>query len=366
MTGIKNAAVNNEQEGIVRKEERLQVARPLATCRKHLAYDGTESRDDYLFRAGKRLDKIENHPEKAKADPELSDLTEEDVRDYRAYLCDFVAGDVQKEARKMALRVGMGNLEHYEMLVFSYLLESVINNLHRYNNTAYLKVKTKYSFLSFVRMLEPDVFQQIISEERDVGKYLAARMNIVKKTKEQIFSETGTDMDLISAEQVHERLGGKDGSRLSLEQIKAAMDRLKGNLPLEGIDERKLKEKGNPFEDAEKEGYKESIRELFSSLRRLQVYVLLKKNTINRTRDVFDELAADKTVRALFLEDPHYKERVNKDTDGNADGPDGKLGRDVYCAALKKVKAFVKKNGIEAEDLEGVLGDLMQEMLGAF
>ncbi len=352
-----------------------RILRPSASVDIKLAKKDDETVRVYLERLAPVMDEIMNHLGHFRNDNTLSWLTVGDMQDLRGYVCSVMADDVEREAAKLSRKLCGFEDDEYTQRVFSYLMEYVFNVIFKYNNPIYLDGREACSFTQFIANHEKQVIKKIISEDKGIKEYLVYRSNEIKKAKEKVARKKEISPSVVTKEEVYEQMGGAAG-KYSFKQISETMDimwLLDYPTPIDQLEEgqnnsrfvhrdkspKPVWENLDPLVAAENRFNRPDVMEMFNTMSRLQSYVILKRTEYPESHHVSSKMAGDKVLQRLVREDPCYgKEIVGKENDENA-GVDGKLVEKIYNSAIRRAQRFLKKKDLEAEDLTGILDDLI-------
>lgn len=346
--------------------------------KKELLFSETkESKKEYLSRMAILLDIIRNFPDLKASYPLLMTMDDTDAKEFENYLCIVVYKDVERTAKTVAAN---NSLLDYKDVIFSYLIMDVISNLHKYNNPAYMGYAEGYSFDSFIRAYTKNAVRQAISEKTGLNKHQLAKANHVKKTIRLVALAKNISIDCVTVDDIF-AYQGKVGDSLCLK--KEAISEVLGymNTPVhnDGMEEFDVPYMDSDYEESEKNETKELLRVFFDDLRGAQKYIFLQRCQAKEEGATVKQMAKDERLIALCLLDEVCKRNI---TVGNLSimRPKGKLDAPqieevyenvqyvklefidyMYRDAKKRLIGYIRDHGLRQQDLEGCLGDLLDE-----
>ena len=346
--------------------------------KKELLFSETkESKKEYLSRMAILLDIIRNFPDLKEAHPLLMTMDDTDAKEFENYLCLVVYKDVERTAKMVAAN---NSLLDYKDVIFSYLIMDVISNLHKYNNPAYVGYAQGYSFDSFIRAYAKNAVRQAISEKTGLNKHQLAKANHVKKTIRLVALAKKISMDCVTIDDIFE-YQGKVGDSLCLK--KEVISEVLGymNIPVhnDGMEEFDVPYMDSEYEESEKNETKELLRVFFDNLRSAQKYIFLQRCQSKEEGATVKQMAKNERLIALCLLDEVSKRNI---TVGNLSiiRPKGKTDAPqieevfenvqyvklefidyMYRDAKKRLIGYIRDHGLRQQDLEGCLGDLLDE-----
>ena len=345
--------------------------------KKLLFVESKESKKEYLSRMAILLDILRNFPDLKASHPLLLTMDEEDIKEFENYLCLVMYKDVEKAAKIAAVN---NSLLDYQEVIFSYLIMDVISNLHKYNNPAYVGYMPGYSFDSFVRAYTKNAVRQAISEKTGLNKHQLAKANHVKKTIRLVALAKNISMDCVTIDDIYE-YQDKVGDSLLLKKdvISDVLGYMNTPVHNDGMEEFDVPYMDSDYEDAEKHETKELLRGFFNNLRDAQKYIFLQRCQSREEGATVKQMAKDVRLIALCQVDEVCRRNI---TTGNLSiaRPKGKPGVAqmeelfenvqyvklefidyMYRDAKKRLIGYIKDHGIMESDLEGCLGDLLDE-----
>ena len=327
--------------------------------KKELLFSETkESKKEYLSRMAILLDIIRNFPDLKASHPLLMTMDDTDLKEFENYLCLVVYKDV----------------------IFSYLIMDVISNLHKYNNPAYVGYAQGYSFDSFIRAYAKNAVRQAISEKTGLNKHQLAKANHVKKTIRLVALAKKISMDCVTIDDIFE-YQGKVGDSLCLkkEVISEVLGYMNTPVHNDGMEEFDVPYMDSEYEESEKNETKELLRAFFDNLRSAQKYIFLQRCQSKEEGATVKQMAKNERLIALCLLDEVSKRNI---TVGNLSimRPKGKTDAPqieevfenvqyvklefidyMYRDAKKRLIGYIRDHGLRQQDLEGCLGDLLDE-----
>lgn len=340
--------------------------------KKELLFSETkESKKEYLSRMAILLDIIRNFPDLKASHPLLMTMDDTDLKEFENYLCLVVYKDVERTTKMVAAN---NSLLDYKDVIFSYLIMDVISNLHKYNNPAYVGYAQGYSFDSFIRAYAKNAVRQAISEKTGLNKHQLAKANHVKKTIQKI------SMDCVTIDDIFE-YQGKVGDSLCLkkEVISEVLGYMNTPVHNDGMEEFDVPYMDSEYEESEKNETKELLRAFFDNLRSAQKYIFLQRCQSKEEGATVKQMAKNERLIALCLLDEVSKRNI---TVGNLSimRPKGKTDAPqieevfenvqyvklefidyMYRDAKKRLIGYIRDHGLRQQDLEGCLGDLLDE-----
>lgn len=346
--------------------------------KKELLFSETkESKKEYLSRMAILLDIIRNFPDLKASYPLLRTMDDTDAKEFENYLCVVVYKDVERTAKTVAAN---NSLLDYKDVIFSYLIMDVIYNLHKYNNPAYMGYAEGYSFDSFIRAYTKNAVRQAISEKTGLNKHQLAKANHVKKTIRLVALAKNISIDCVTVDDIFS-YQGKVGDSLCLkkEVISEVLGYMNTPVHNDGMEEFDVPYMDSDYEEAEKNETKELLRVFFDNLRGAQKYIFLQRCQSREEGATVKQMAKDERLIALCLLDEVCKRNI---TVGNLSimRPKGKTDVPqieevfenvqyvklefidyMYRDAKKRLIGYIRDHGLRQQDLEGCLGDLLDE-----
>lgn len=346
--------------------------------KKELLFSETkESKKEYLSRMAILLDIIRNFPDLKASQPLLMTMDDTDAKEFENYLCIVVYKDVERTAKTVAAN---NSLLDYKDVIFSYLIMDVISNLHKYNNPAYMGYAEGYSFDSFIRAYTKNAVRQAISEKTGLNKHQLAKANHVKKTIRLVALAKNISIDCVTVDDIF-AYQGKVGDSLCLkkEVISEVLGYMNTPVHNDGMEEFDVPYMDSDYEESEKNETKELLRVFFDDLRGAQKYIFLQRCQAKEEGATVKQMAKDERLIALCLLDEVCKRNI---TVGNLSimRPKGKLDAPqieevyenvqyvklefidyMYRDAKKRLIGYIRDHGLRQQDLEGCLGDLLDE-----
>ena len=346
--------------------------------KKELLFSETkESKKEYLSRMAILLDIIRNFPDLKASHPLLMTMDDTDAKEFENYLCLVVYKDVERTTKMVAAN---NSLLDYKDVIFSYLIMDVISNLHKYNNPAYVGYAQGYSFDSFIRAYAKNAVRQAISEKTGLNKHQLAKANHVKKTIRLVALAKKISMDCVTIDDIFE-YQGKVGDSLCLkkEVISEVLGYMNTPVHNDGMEEFDVPYMDSEYEESEKNETKELLRAFFDNLRSAQKYIFLQRCQSKEEGATVKQMAKNERLIALCLLDEVSKRNI---TVGNLSimRPKGKTDAPqieevfenvqyvklefidyMYRDAKKRLIGYIRDHGLRQEDLEGCLGDLLDE-----
>lgn len=342
-----------------------------------LFVESKESKKEYLSRMAILLDILRNFPDLKASHPLLLTMDEEDVKEFENYLCLVMYKDVEKASKIAAVN---NSLLDYQEVIFSYLIMDVISNLHKYNNPAYVGYMPGYSLDSFIRAYTKNAVRQAISEKTGLNKHQLAKANHVKKTIRLAALAKNISMDCVTIDDIYE-YQDKVGDSLLLKKdvISDVLGYMNTPVHNDGMEDFDVPYMDSDYEDAEKHETKELLRGFFNNLRDAQKYIFLQRCQSGEEGATVKQMAKDTRLIALCQLDEVCKRNI---TTGNLSiaRPKGKFGVAqmeelfenvqyvklefidyMYRDAKKRLIGYIRDHGIMESDLEGCLGDLLDE-----
>ena len=352
-----------------------RILKPSTIIDPRLAKRDDENVKACLERLALVLDEIMNHLDRFRKNSDLSWLTVGDVQDLRGYACSIMADDVERQAARIAKKICGFVSDEYTQRIFSYLMEYMIDTLYRFNNPAYLAGHDACSFKQFIVNHENQVIKKIISEDKGLKEYMVYRANEIKKAKEAVARKKESSPSMVTKEEVYEQMGGSNG-KYSLKVISdimdimwlldfpASIDQLEAGQKNSRFVHRDnspkpLWENLDPLVAAENAFNKPAIMEMLSNMNRSQAYVILKRTEYPECHHVFSEMAEDKVLQMLVMEDPHYSKEIEGKEGHENVGVDSDLVEKIYNSAVRRAQRFLEKKELEADDLAGILDGLI-------
>ena len=346
--------------------------------KKELLFSETkESKKEYLSRMAILLDIIRNFPDLIASHAVVMRLVDSDVYEFDSYLCLVVYKDVERTTKMVAAN---NSLLDYKDVIFSYLIMDVISNLHKYNNPAYVGYAQGYSFDSFIRAYAKNAVRQAISEKTGLNKHQLAKANHVKKTIRLVALAKKISMDCVTIDDIFE-YQGKVGDSLCLkkEVISEVLGYMNTPVHNDGMEEFDVPYMDSEYEESEKNETKELLRAFFDNLRSAQKYIFLQRCQSKEEGATVKQMAKNERLIALCLLDEVSKRNI---TVGNLSimRPKGKTDAPqieevfenvqyvklefidyMYRDAKKRLIGYIRDHGLRQQDLEGCLGDLLDE-----
>lgn len=346
--------------------------------KKELLFSETkESKKEYLSRMAILLDIIRNFSDLKASHPLLMTMDDTDAKEFENYLCIVVYKDVERTAKTVAAN---NSLLDYKDVIFSYLIMDVISNLHKYNNPAYMGYAEGYSFDSFIRAYTKNAVRQAISEKTGLNKHQLAKANHVKKTIRLVALAKNISIDCVTVDDIF-AYQGKVGDSLCLkkEVISEVLGYMNTPVHNDGMEEFDVPYMDSDYEESEKNETKELLRVFFDDLRGAQKYIFLQRCQAKEEGATVKQMAKDERLIALCLLDEVCKRNI---TVGNLSimRPKGKLDAPqieevyenvqyvklefidyMYRDAKKRLIGYIRDHGLRQQDLEGCLGDLLDE-----
>lgn len=304
-------------------------------------------------------------------------MDDTDAKEFENYLCLVVYKDVERTAKMVAAN---NSLLDYKDVIFSYLIMDVISNLHKYNNPAYVGYAQGYSFDSFIRAYAKNAVRQAISEKTGLNKHQLAKANHVKKTIRLVALAKKISMDCVTIDDIFE-YQGKVGDSLCLkkEVISEVLGYMNTPVHNDGMEEFDVPYMDSEYEESEKNETKELLRVFFDNLRSAQKYIFLQRCQSKEEGATVKQMAKNERLIALCLLDEVSKRNI---TVGNLSiiRPKGKTDAPqieevfenvqyvklefidyMYRDAKKRLIGYIRDHGLRQQDLEGCLGDLLDE-----
>lgn len=346
--------------------------------KKELLFSETkESKKEYLSRMAILLDIIRNFPDLKASHSLLMTMDDTDLKEFENYLCLVVYKDVERTTKLVAAN---NSLLDYKDVIFSYLIMDVISNLHKYNNPAYVGYAQGYSFDSFIRAYAKNAVRQAISEKTGLNKHQLAKANHVKKTIRLVALAKKISMDCVTIDDIFE-YQGKVGDSLCLkkEVINEVLGYMNTPVHNDGMEEFDVPYMDSEYEESEKNETKELLRVFFDNLRSAQKYIFLQRCQSKEEGATVKQMAKNERLIALCLLDEVSKRNI---TVGNLSiiRPKGKTDAPqieevfenvqyvklefidyMYRDAKKRLIGYIRDHGLRQQDLEGCLGDLLDE-----
>ncbi len=370
---------NNNQKRNKRRYKDIGVHRPIVSTLDELAIREGESLDEYLTWACGRLDILRNDPEKKAQDPVLSKLTQQQIDDFVAYVCDLIADEIWAHARWIGKVLSVNrDKDYYCQTAYGILFGLVFENLHRFNKKELLNGRRNYKFTRFVGNYEAETIRNILSVDRDQNDYYLKRIKAVYGAKRRIISRGDMNEKMIRAEEIYEELAKNPKNKLSLKTIKTVMKLVEGNKSLDYLTEeevKKLEERyihdEEQYKRIENASFSKDLEELLARLRPVQAYVLLKRATYDRVKGVYEQLAEDPRVFELCKDDSMYDKRLKKihkmKNDEKMRQELIELVESIYRSAQEKVRGYVATSDLSVDDLKGGwLNDWIFEQLDKY
>ena len=342
-----------------------------------LFVESKESKKEYLSRMAILLDILRNFPDLKASHPLLLTMDEEDIKEFENYLCLVMYKDVEKAAKMAAVN---NSLLDYQEVIFSYLIMDVISNLHKYNNPAYVGYMPGYSFDSFVRAYAKNAVRQAISEKTGLNKHQLAKANHVKKTIRLVALAKNISMECVTVDDIYEYQDNVgDSLLLKKDVISDVLGYMNTPVHNDGMEDFDVPYMDSDYEDAEKHETKQLLRGFFDNLRDAQKYIFLQRCQSREEGATVKQMAKDARLIALCQLDEVCKRNI---TTGNLSiaRPKGKPGvvqveelfenvqyvklefiDYMYRDAKKRLIGYIRDHGIMESDLEGCLGDLLDE-----
>lgn len=370
---------NNDQQRNQRRYKDFRASRPIVSTLDELAIREGESLDAYLTWACGRLDILRHDPEKKAQDPVLSKLTQHQIDDFVAYLCDLIADEIWIRARWIGKVLSVNrDMEYYSQTAYGILFGLVYENLHKFNKEGLLNGRRDFSFSRFVRNYESETIRTILTVDRDQRDYYLTKINSVYGAKQRIISRGEMDEEMIGEEEIYAELAKNPKDKLSLKTIKTVLNLVEGNKSLEYLTDeevKKLEERHKHDEEQytriENESFSKDLEEIFAGLRPVQSYVLLKRSTYDRVKGVYEQLAEDPRVFELCRGDSVYAKRLSKIHKMKDDEKMHKelfeLVESIYRSAQEKVRRYIASSDLSIDDLKGGwLNDWIFEQLAKY
>ena len=269
--------------------------------------------------------------------------------------------DMDAEEKKEAIRMlKLGRNPWREQYKSNWQLQRIAEEFHRTANIYELR--------------------QAISEKTGLNKHQLAKANHVKKTIRLVALAKKISMDCVTIDDIFE-YQGKVGDSLCLkkEVISEVLGYMNTPVHNDGMEEFDVPYMDSEYEESEKNETKELLRAFFDNLRSAQKYIFLQRCQSKEEGATVKQMAKNERLIALCLLDEVSKRNI---TVGNLSimRPKGKTDAPqieevfenvqyvklefidyMYRDAKKRLIGYIRDHGLRQQDLEGCLGDLLDE-----
>ncbi len=337
----------------------IPVANPQGWVKEELRFDPEkETKDEYLKKMAPVTDIIFNHPHRMRMDERLRHFTRDDVRSYREYMLSLISEDVWDAVTWHAYKKGRSvvrsvNREHYLRT-----LELVGENLGRYNNPAYRRGEKDIRFMTFIKPYVKEAAKLCFADKESITRYEAKLRSKISKIMDEIATECGKDRDKVSAEEVKDRLSKKEKKQIEIEGIKSQMAKMKAPVVYGPAVEADYKPEKDPYAEVEKMGLEDYVRDLLCDLDPADKYVFTHYGLYGKDGAV-THLAEDPGFIEAVKQDERFTKRIEKYI-GTIEKLKWDLAKHVICLALDNIRTILTDSDLFADDLEGVLGLLIE------
>ncbi len=376
---------NNKEDyegGQQRKKRRykdFRFPRPITSTLDEIAMREGESLDAYLTWACGRLDILRNDPEKKARDPVLSKLTQQQIDDFVAYICDLIADEIWAHARWIGKVLSVNrDRDYYCQTAYGILFGLVFENLHKFNHEGLLNGRRDFSFSRFVRNYEAETIRNILSVDRDQSDWFLKRIKTVYGAKRRIISRGEIDEAVIGPEEIYAELANNPKNKISLKTVDNVLKLVEGNKSLEYLTEEEVKKLEERYKHDEEQyqrienaSFSKDLEELIARLRPVQGYVLLMKVSFDRVKGAYEQLIEDPKVFQLCEDDTIYGKRLKRIREMEEAEQIRQelleLVGSIYRSAQKKLCSYAAASDLSIDDLRGGwLNDWIFEQLDKF
>ena len=202
--------------------------------------EGEAVPDTFFSEAGKYLDALKNHRDKiGQLYPQYAFMDDDCIKMFRDFVGEKINEVVQQQAGyAVAGMVQNGDWERYRFMQGAFMLEDIYFRLMRYNDEKYISKheNKEQSFSSFVGTSKKAGRRQIKLNDKIMQKYQDDRIRTLDTVTETIIQEKYVEAESIPAEEILEKLKQMDVEEMSLDVIKQTLSLMKGNAPVEDID----------------------------------------------------------------------------------------------------------------------------------
>ena len=211
-------------------------------------------------------------------------------------------------------------------------------------------------------------------------KHQLAKANHVKKTIRLVALAKKISMDCVTVDDIFEYQGKVcDSLCLKKEVISEVLGYMNTPVHNDGMEEFDVPYMDSEYEESEKNETKELLRGFFDNLRSAQKYIFLQRCQSKEEGATVKQMAKNERLIALCLLDEVSKRNI---TVGNLSimRPKGKTDAPqieevfenvqyvklefidyMYRDAKKRLIGYIRDHGLRQQDLEGCLGDLLDE-----
>ena len=237
---------------------------------------------------------------------------------------------------------------------------------------------------AFERILKPLVLMPFAGIAVAMGagghKHQLAKANHVKKTIRLVALAKNISIDCVTVDDIF-AYQGKVGDSLCLkkEVISEVLGYMNTPVHNDGMEEFDVPYMDSDYEESEKNETKELLRAFFDNLRGAQKYIFLQRCQAKEEGATVKQMAKDERLIVLCLLDEVCKRNI---TVGNLSimRPKGKMDVPqieevyeniqyvklefidyMYRDAKKRLIGYIRDHGLRQQDLEGCLGDLLDE-----
>ena len=348
--------------------------------RKALYFDpATETRKAYLTRAAQLLDILRDHPELISTHPALEGMAASEIREFESYLCRIICSDVKKAAGVAAKRA---NILEYKDVIANIALSSVMEIFHTYNSSARVSVAGGHGFDTFISNIIKNSVREAFIEKTGLKKHQLDKANRVRKA---IHYVSVTENKIPEEVTVNEIFAAQTkislAAPLSINTIKEVIEYMETMIYYDGLEDFEVENKFDPMTDIENEETKAALHKMFSTMKKAQRYVFLKRFLTDEDGATYKQLAKEEKLIELCMDDTVCKRNLTRG-DLQISRPKGnalqkeEVYHDImhvkidfldylYRDAVKRFRSFIADNGLTMSDMEGWLNDWIYEEIAS-
>ncbi len=202
-----------------------------------------------------------------------------------------------------------GTLSGYEEDFKQELWFEVFNNIHKFNNPAYLQGEQKYSIDTFVGLYARNVNRKILGEKRERKEHEMNRENHVKKILEALCLKKGITEPSVEEIYKNQELAN-DSMFLTLLQIQDVLMSMDGISYLEDIPAYEAESEESYFDYVEQEDIIKDFVKDMSVYPKYEMYIYLQSLRLRSNEITNKEIACDRELVKLCKDIPALREKV--------------------------------------------------------
>ncbi len=337
------------------------ITPPTITFRKNLMLDedANETPEEYLIRMAPITYILYRCPEERINHPDICDLTDQEIEDYKQYVRSVIAAPLWEEVILRARRKGLSDTTHDFGGIHERLMGLVEKKLYKFNNPEQNKGRRVQNFHYFVQYDVRTAFKKDKLENEAISEHVWTIRKRIEKYRQQAMILLDMDYDEVTPEAIYKMQPQGEKNKLSKKVIKKQMNEQTVRF-VEWSPElaytQVINRETDPLSRIWKHKKYELIEELLSAMPPVERYILEHFKDLKMT-DYIRWLMASPEFNEICMKDKNVKKRMKRRRKKEREGV---ITQNFVTWHVNNmlviVRKFMKKHDLYAQDMEGIIG----------